>query len=84
MIFVLFGIIGNIVSIYAFSHRQLIEFKLNWYLLPVTIIRLVFCIIQLIDYIFAKVHNEGIFLHGFNKYSTITIDILVYIPAIPV
>jgi hypothetical protein len=72
-----FGVIMNTISISAFAHKELRKRKFNWYLLVLTIVELIFCLIVLTDYMFS-VFGERIFLHAFNKITNILIDFTIH------
>jgi hypothetical protein len=78
IIFMLIGIVDNSISIYAFLQKKLLENSFNWYLLIVTIFKLIFCTTLFTDYIFNKVYYEHIFLHDLNRYATIIIDYIIH------
>jgi hypothetical protein len=78
VIFMLVGFLGNLISIYVFQKRNIRRNKFNWYLLVVSILRLLFCMIVFIDYIFSKVYVEEIFLHDLNKISSLIIDFILH------
>ena len=78
IIFMILGIIDNSISIYAFLQKKLLENSFNWYLLLVTIFKLIFCTTLFTDYLFNKVYYEHIFLHDLNKYATIIIDFIIH------
>ena len=78
IIFMLVGIIDNSISIYAFLQKKLLENSFNWYLLTVTIFKLIFCTTVFTDYLFNKVYYEHIFLHDLNQYATIIIDFIIH------
>ena len=78
IIFMLIGIVDNSISIYAFLQKKLLENSFNWYLLIVTIFKLIFCTTLFTDYIFNKVYYEPIFLHDLNRYATVIIDYIIH------
>lgn len=78
IIFMLFGIIGNIISLYAFTKRKLLENKFNFYLLVVSAFRLIFCVTIFTDYFFNTIADQKIFLHDFNRLSSIIIDFILH------
>ena len=78
IMFMILGILDNLISIYAFLHKNLIDNSFNWYLLVLTVFKLVFCLTLFIDYIFKKIYHKHVFLHDLNKYATITIDFIIH------
>ena len=70
------GIINNLLCIYAFLQKRLLKRKFNWYLLILTIFRLIFCVILLVDYIFSKINT--ILLHDYNYISKIAVDFTIH------
>ena len=77
-IFMVTGIVGNLISIYVFQKKKLRENKFNWYLLVASGFRVLFCVTVLIDYIFSKVYVEEIFLHDLSKISSLIIDFILH------
>ncbi len=78
VIFMSVGILGNTISIYVLQKKNIRKNKFNWYLLVVSILRLLFCMIVFIDYIFSKIYVEEIFLHDLNKISSLIIDFVLH------
>jgi hypothetical protein len=76
--FMVFGIIANIISIAAFSQKNLRKRKFNWYLLILAIFELIFCLAVFADNIFMKISEKKIYLHALNKISGIIIDFTVH------
>ena len=71
------GIIGNLLSLYAFSRDNLLKRQFNWYLLVIVSFELVYCVIVFSDNFFSKFQSEPIYLHNINKMSYIIIDFIV-------
>jgi hypothetical protein len=72
------GIVLNMGSIWAFLQKKLLCRKFNWYLLVLTIFELIFCITVLTDYMFSKFYIKPIFLHDFNKYTSIIFNFTIH------
>ena len=78
ILILLLGMIGNILSIYAFSRKKMKTRKFNFYLLTLAVFKLIFCFILFVDYLVRFVHPNKIILHMLNKYLEIMIDYLVH------
>jgi hypothetical protein len=78
IIFMILGIVGNVMCIYAFLHRKLLEHKFNWYLLIVSFFKLMFCSTLFTDYFFSKIYKDPIFLHNLNETSSKIVDYIIH------
>ena len=78
IIFMILGVVGNVMCIYAFLHRKLLEHKFNWYLLIVSFFKLIFCATLLTDYLFSKLYKDPIFLHDLNEISGKIVDFTIH------
>ncbi len=78
IIFMALGFVVNIISISAFSQKILRKRKFNWYLIVLTIVDLIFCLIVFTDYIFSVFHDKRIFLHALNKITYVIIDFTIH------
>jgi hypothetical protein len=76
--FMAFGIIGNIISIFVFLQKKLLEHKFNWYLLILAIFKLIFCVTLFVDYLFSKIFKEEIFLHDLHETTKQLFDFLIH------
>ena len=79
LVFSAIGIFFNFISIFVFSQEKLRKNKFNWYLLTLSVFELIFCVIIFTDYIFREIYKEGIFLHGLNKITGLTIDFIIHL-----
>ncbi len=70
------AIIGNIISINVFLKKNILKKRFNWYLLVSTILEIIFCTINMADYMFAIIQDQ--FLHDYNEISRIIIDFSVH------
>jgi hypothetical protein len=73
-----FGIIGNIISIFVFLQKKLLEHNFNWYLLILAIFKLIFCVTLFVDYLFSKIFKEEIFLHDLHETTKQLFDFLIH------
>ena len=72
------GTFGNSVSIIVFLHKKLIKHKFNWYLLIISVFKLLFCSILLIDIVFTKIYIEFMFLRELNEATNKVITFVLY------
>ena len=72
--FLIVGIFGNILSIYAYLQRSMRKHKFNCYLLLMALFELIFCIILFTDYLFRLFYVKPMFLHDLNVYTNMAID----------
>jgi hypothetical protein len=70
-----FGIIGNILCIFAFSRKKMIMRKFNWYLLILAIFELIFCVFLFAEYSLKMFHNTPMYL---NQYINTAIDFTIH------
>ena len=76
--FMVTGVVVNSLSIYIFLQKKLQKGKLNWYLLTLSVLELIFCLILSIDYIFNEIYIPKMFLHNLNNYTKIGIDFTIH------
>ena len=77
--FLIVGIFGNILSIYAYLQRSMRKHKFNCYLLLMALFELIFCIILFTDYLFRLFYVKPMFLHDLNVYTNMAIDYLLHL-----
>ena len=77
-VLVIFGIIGNVLCIYAFLHKELLMRKFNLYLLTLAIFEFIFCITVFIDHLYRMVNIQPLFLHDINLFTNIFIDFFMH------
>ena len=70
-----FGIIGNILCIFAFSRKKMIIRKFNWYLLILAIFELIFCVFLFGEYLLKMFNNTPMYL---NQYINTVIDFTIH------
>ena len=78
ILFMLIGIIGNILNVITFSSKEMRKHKFNLYFLVSTVFKLIFCLTLLFDYLFSKIYLKSIFLHNFHSASRIIIDFIIH------
>ena len=72
------GIFINIMCMYIFMQKKLLKFKFNWYLLALSVIELLFCLLLSIDYIFHELSFQSILLHDFNSFTKSAFDFAIH------
>ena len=77
-LFVLIGILANIISMLTYINSKLLMNKFNWYLLVISVFKQLFCLTIFIDYIFSKLYSKEIFLHDLNKITNKIIDFTIH------
>ena len=78
IVLMIIGIFGNIISICIFLQKKSLRTKFNWYLLVVTVAKLIFCLTLFTDYVFTKFNSKAAFLHDLNKISSTIIDFILH------
>lgn len=78
IIFMIIGLLNNAVCVFAFMQKKLAQNSFNWYLLVLSVFKLIFCLTLLVDYLFNKVYYKHVFLHDFNKYTSLTVDFIIH------
>ena len=77
-IFMLLGIMGNIINITVLLQNKLRKQKFNWYLLVISVFKLMFCLVVFSDYLFSKIYKEPIFLHQLDAIANKIIDFILH------
>ena len=78
LIFMVIGMIGNLINIFTLLQKKLREHKFNLYLLAMSILKLIFCSTLFFDYIFSQFYSKSEFFHNFHRISYIIIDFLIH------
>ena len=71
ILFIIFGVFGNFITICTFLNHKLREHRFNWYLLTIAILKLIFYLILSSEYLFA-------FLHVFIEFLNKTVDFIIH------
>ena len=68
------GMIGNILSVYAFYKKKMRMRNFNWYLLLVAIFELYYCLILFTDYLLKLIFTQNYYFNEFSAIISMAID----------